>query len=59
MIGTTADRQPVISEFKKKQLVQVKGATLTIRDRPALENMLQPAGPQSSYNFLTRSPAFS
>jgi CRP/FNR family transcriptional regulator, cyclic AMP receptor protein len=42
MIGTTRETvSRLFSEFKKKQLVQVKGATLTIRNRPALENMLQ------------------
>jgi CRP/FNR family transcriptional regulator, cyclic AMP receptor protein len=30
----------LFSDFKKKQLVQVKGSTLTIKNKPALENLL-------------------
>jgi CRP/FNR family cyclic AMP-dependent transcriptional regulator len=42
MIGTTRETvSRLFSEFKKKQLLQVKGATLTIRNREALERMLQ------------------
>jgi CRP/FNR family transcriptional regulator len=42
MIGTTRETvSRLFSEFKKKQLVQVKGATLTIRNRLALEKMVQ------------------
>ena len=42
MIGTTRETvSRLFSEFKKKQLLQVKGAALTIRDRPALEKMVQ------------------
>lgn len=42
MIGTTRETvSRLFSEFKKKQLVQVKGATLTIRDKEALQRMLQ------------------
>jgi CRP/FNR family cyclic AMP-dependent transcriptional regulator len=42
MIGTTRETvSRLFSEFKKKQLLQVKGATLTIRNRAALERMLQ------------------
>ncbi len=42
MIGTTRETvSRLFSEFKKKQLLQVKGATLTIRNKPALEKMVQ------------------
>jgi CRP/FNR family cyclic AMP-dependent transcriptional regulator len=42
MIGTTRETvSRLFSEFKKKRLLQVKGATLTIRDRLALEKMVQ------------------
>jgi CRP/FNR family cyclic AMP-dependent transcriptional regulator len=42
MIGTTRETvSRLFSEFKKKQLLQVKGTTLTIRDRLALEKMVQ------------------
>ncbi len=42
MIGTTRETvSRLFSEFKKKQLLQVKGAMLTIRNKPALERMLQ------------------
>jgi CRP/FNR family cyclic AMP-dependent transcriptional regulator len=42
MIGTTRETvSRLFSEFKKKQLLHVKGATLTIRNREALERMLQ------------------
>jgi CRP/FNR family transcriptional regulator, cyclic AMP receptor protein len=42
MIGTTRETvSRLFSEFKKKQLLQVKGAILTIRNKPALERMLQ------------------
>ena len=42
MIGTTRETvSRLFSEFKKKQLLQVKGATLTIRNKAALERMLQ------------------
>lgn len=42
MMGTTRETvSRLFSEFKKKQLLQVKGAILTIRNRPALEKMLQ------------------
>jgi hypothetical protein len=30
----------LFSQFKKKQLLQLKGATLTIRSRAALEKMV-------------------
>jgi CRP/FNR family transcriptional regulator, cyclic AMP receptor protein len=42
MIGTTRETvSRLFSEFKKKQLLQVKGALLTIRNQEALERMLQ------------------
>ena len=42
MIGTTRETvSRLFSEFKKKQLVNVKGAMLTIRNKQALEEMLQ------------------
>ena len=41
MIGTTRETvSRLFSEFKKKQLLQLKGATLIIRNKPALEKML-------------------
>lgn len=41
MIGTTRETvSRLFSEFKKKQLLQLKGATLTIRNRPALEKIV-------------------
>jgi CRP/FNR family transcriptional regulator, cyclic AMP receptor protein len=41
MIGTTRETvSRLFSDFKKKQFVQVKGATLTIRNRPALEKLV-------------------
>ena len=41
MIGTTRETvSRLFSEFKKRQLLQVKGANLTIRNRAALEQML-------------------
>src|SRR5208282_849006 len=42
MIGTTRETvSRLFSEFKKKELLQVKGTTLTIRNRGALERILQ------------------
>jgi CRP/FNR family transcriptional regulator len=42
MIGTTRETvSRLFSEFKKKQLLQVKGATLTVRNKEALERMVQ------------------
>jgi CRP/FNR family cyclic AMP-dependent transcriptional regulator len=42
MIGTTRETvSRLFSEFKTKQLLLVKGATLTIRNRLALEKMVQ------------------
>src|ERR1051326_3379914 len=42
MIGTTRETvSRLFSEFKKKQLLQVKGSTLVIRNRPALEKIVQ------------------
>jgi CRP/FNR family transcriptional regulator len=41
MIGTTRETvSRLFSEFKKKQLVQLKGSTLLIRSRAALERMV-------------------
>ena len=41
-IGTTRETvSRLFSEFKKKQLLQTKGATLVIRSRPALEKIVQ------------------
>jgi CRP/FNR family transcriptional regulator, cyclic AMP receptor protein len=41
MIGTTRETvSRLFSEFKKRQLVQLKGATLFIRNRPALQKMV-------------------
>jgi len=40
-IGTTRETvSRIFSDFKKKQLVQLKGATLVIRSRPSLEKMV-------------------
>jgi CRP/FNR family cyclic AMP-dependent transcriptional regulator len=42
IIGTTRETvSRLFSEFCKKQLVQLKGATLVIRSRPALEKIIQ------------------
>lgn len=42
MIGTTRETvSRLFSEFKRKQLLQSKGATLTIRNKPALEKMVR------------------
>jgi CRP/FNR family transcriptional regulator, cyclic AMP receptor protein len=42
IIGTTRETvSRLFSEFRKKQLVQLKGATLIIRSRPALEKIVQ------------------
>src|SRR5271166_5463412 len=42
LIGTTRETvSRLFSEFKKKQLLQLKGATLVIRNRPALEKIVQ------------------
>jgi CRP/FNR family cyclic AMP-dependent transcriptional regulator len=42
LIGTTRETvSRLFSEFKKKQLVHLKGATLVIRSRPALERIVQ------------------
>lgn len=41
-IGTTRETvSRLFSEFKKKQLLQLKGATLMIRSRMALEKIVQ------------------
>ncbi len=42
IIGTTRETvSRLFSEFKKKQLLQLKGSTLVIRNRPALEKIVQ------------------
>jgi CRP/FNR family cyclic AMP-dependent transcriptional regulator len=42
IIGTTRETvSRLFSEFKKKQLLQLKGSTLIIRNRPALEKIVQ------------------
>jgi CRP/FNR family transcriptional regulator, cyclic AMP receptor protein len=42
IIGTTRETvSRLFSEFKKKQLMQLRGATLFIRSRPALEEIVQ------------------
>ena len=41
MIGTTRETvSRLFAEFKKKQLVQLKGSTLIIRNKTALEKMV-------------------
>jgi len=41
MIGTTRETvSRLFSDFKKKQLVQVKGSTLIFNNRGALERMV-------------------
>jgi len=41
MIGTTRETvSRLFSDFKKKQLLQVKGSTLVLRNRSALEGMV-------------------
>jgi CRP/FNR family transcriptional regulator len=41
MIGTTRETvSRLFSEFKKKQLLELKGATLIIRNKPALEKLV-------------------
>ena len=41
-IGTTRETvSRLFSDFKRRQLVQLKGATLVIRSRPALEKIVQ------------------
>jgi CRP/FNR family cyclic AMP-dependent transcriptional regulator len=42
IIGTTRETvSRLFSEFKRKQLLQLKGSTLIIRNRPALEKIVQ------------------
>jgi CRP/FNR family transcriptional regulator len=42
IIGTTRETvSRLISDFKRRQLLQIKGATLVIRSRPALEKIVQ------------------
>jgi CRP/FNR family cyclic AMP-dependent transcriptional regulator len=46
MIGTTRETvSRLFSEFKKRQLVQLKGATLVIRNKSALEKMVHSSQP--------------
>jgi CRP/FNR family transcriptional regulator len=41
MIGTTRETvSRLFSDFKKKQLLQLKGSTLIIRNKPALEKII-------------------
>jgi CRP/FNR family transcriptional regulator len=41
MIGTTRETvSRLFSDFKKENLAELKGSTLTIRNKPALEKML-------------------
>jgi CRP/FNR family transcriptional regulator, cyclic AMP receptor protein len=41
MIGTTRETvSRLFSDFKKKQLVQMRGATLVIRNKPAMEKLI-------------------
>jgi CRP-like cAMP-binding protein len=41
MIGTTRETvSRLFSDFKKKQLLQVKGSTLVVRNKAALEKMV-------------------
>ena len=43
MIGTTRETvSRLFSDFKKKQLLQLKGSTLIIRNKPALEKIVNP-----------------
>ncbi len=43
MIGTTRETvSRLFSDFKKKQLLQLKGSTLVVRNKPALEKMVHP-----------------
>jgi CRP-like cAMP-binding protein len=42
MIGTTRETvSRLFSEFKKKQLLQLKGSKLVIRNKPALEKLIR------------------
>jgi len=42
MIGTTRETvSRLFSDFRKKQLLQLKGTTLIIRNKPALEKMVK------------------
>ena len=41
MIGTTRETvSRLFSDFKKKRLVEVKGATLIMRNRPGIEKLI-------------------
>jgi len=42
MIGASRETvTPLFTDFKKKQLLQIKGSTLVIRDRAGLEKILE------------------
>jgi CRP-like cAMP-binding protein len=42
MIGTTRETvSRLFSDFKKKQLLQLKGSNLVIRNKPALEKLVR------------------
>jgi len=42
MIGTSRETvSRLFSDFKKRQIVQLKGSVLIIRNRPALQKMIQ------------------
>jgi CRP/FNR family transcriptional regulator, cyclic AMP receptor protein len=42
MIGTTRETvSRLFADFKKKELVQIKGTTLVIRDKGALQKLVQ------------------
>jgi len=42
MIGTSRETvSRLFSEFKRKQLLQMKGSTLIIRNKPSLERMVR------------------
>jgi CRP-like cAMP-binding protein len=40
MIGTTREKVSRVSDFKKKQLLQLKSSTLIFRNKPALERIV-------------------
>jgi len=43
MIGTSRETVTrLFADFKKRQLIQLKGSTLVIRNRPALESLVGP-----------------
>jgi len=54
MIGTTRETvSRLFSEFKKKQLLQLKGSTLIIRNKSALEKLL--LSPASRFSYRERN----